>query len=119
MRLRVERCGSQTGNELGNQQQTLALGLPLRIISNSTNRGFFNSTCSSVENQSLAIFGMLAILLIPAACAYTFGYINDLSAGMWAIAGLIGFRCLPGEQAGIRLTLGVDQMLASKQPGGI
>jgi K+-transporting ATPase ATPase A chain len=92
--------------------------------------GFFNvNSAHPFENPTALsnLLEMIAILLIPVALCYTFGYmVKDRKQG-WAllIAMLIIFVpclcvCMQVEQAGnpVFASLGIDQSAGSLQPGG-
>jgi K+-transporting ATPase ATPase A chain len=92
--------------------------------------GFFNVNSAHPFENPTALSNLLevvAILLIPAALCYTFGYmVRDIKQG-WAllIAMLIIFVpcllvCIQIEQAGnpVFADLGIDQSESALQPGG-
>jgi potassium-transporting ATPase potassium-binding subunit len=115
-------------------EQVIALGpvaSQIAIKQLGTNGGgFFNANSAHPFENPTALsnfFEMLAILLIPAALCYTFGYmVKDPRQG-WALLAamlLILIPCLlfsaHFEQRGNPLIakLGVDQTASSFQPGG-
>ncbi len=125
---------TKDGNGKPVTEQSIALGpvaSQIAIKQLGTNGGgFFNvNSAHPYENPTpLSNFlEMLAILLVPAALCYTFGYmVKDRRQG-WAIlaAMMVIFLpclwgCLQAEQGGNPLLnkLGVDQTSTSFQPGG-
>ncbi len=130
----LDAQGKAVTETLKNTQQTLALGPAASQIAikqlGTNGGGFFNvNSAHPYENPTplTNFLEMLAILLIPAALCYTFGFmVGDTRQG-WAILGamtLILFVLIlvtvPAEQNGnpAFVSLGIDQANNSQQAGG-
>ncbi len=130
----LDAQGKAITETLKNTQQTLALGPAASQIAikqlGTNGGGFFNvNSAHPYENPTplTNFLEMLAILLIPAALCYTFGFmVGDTRQG-WAILGamtLILFVLIlvtvPAEQNGnpAFVSLGIDQANNSQQAGG-
>ena len=130
----LDAQGKAVTETLKNTQQTLALGPAASQIAikqlGTNGGGFFNvNSAHPYENPTplTNFLEMLAILLIPAALCYTFGFmVGDTRQG-WAILGamtLILFVLIlvtvPTEQNGnpAFVSLGIDQANNSQQAGG-
>ena len=130
----LDAQGKAITETIKNTQQTLALGPAASQIAikqlGTNGGGFFNvNSAHPYENPTplTNFLEMLAILLIPAALCYTFGFmVGDTRQG-WAILGamtLILFVLIlvtvPAEQNGnpAFVSLGIDQANNSQQAGG-
>ena len=130
----LDAQGKAVTETIKNTQQTLALGPAASQIAikqlGTNGGGFFNvNSAHPYENPTplTNFLEMLAILLIPAALCYTFGFmVGDTRQG-WAILGamtLILFVLIlvtvPAEQNGnpAFVSLGIDQANNSQQAGG-
>ena len=130
----LDAQGKAITETIKNTQQTLALGPAASQIAikqlGTNGGGFFNvNSAHPYENPTplTNFLEMLAILLIPAALCYTFGFmVGDTRQG-WAILGamtLILFVLIlvsvPVEQNGnpAFVSLGIDQANNSQQAGG-
>ena len=116
------------------ETQTLAVGPAASQIAikqlGTNGGGFYNvNSAHPFENPTPLsnLFEMLSILLISAACCYTFGHmVKDTRQG-WALLVVMTIICIPltifcfmQEQGGNPLltALGVDQLESAFQPGG-
>ena len=123
-----------TGHTLEGAQQTLALGPvasqeAIKMLG-TNGGGFFNTNSAHpFENPTpLSNFlEVLAILLIPAACCFTFGQmIGDKRQGIAVLAAMtlvfvpLTLFCVSAEQGGNPhfAALGVDQLASAAQSGG-
>ena len=130
----TDNQGKVVTETIKNIQQTLALGPAASQIAikqlGTNGGGFFNvNSAHPYENPTplTNFLEMVAILLIPAALCYTFGFmVGDTRQG-WVILGAMTLILLvlilvtvPAEQNGNPAfdSLGIDQINSSQQVGG-